>query len=191
MEQKKHLPLKIVNSILLLASLVLCVIAMIKNPADTSALGTNPLVPVCDVLKILTLAFGLVYMLMNYSKSAHIVYKCFFAALFFATFMQVVAMMLHPASFSIYNSVLNLIPIAAIAVLATAKDLGKKNTLLLTLVFVLCRLVLLIDYIINISHFGTAAIGMLSGGIANFLVALTAGIMVIGKYMDKTERGTK
>ncbi|MBQ0026351.1 MAG: hypothetical protein KBS79_03160 [Lachnospiraceae bacterium] len=190
MEQKKHLPLRIVNSILLLASLAFCVIAMIKNPADTSAMGTNPFTTVCDVLKILMLAFGLVYMLMNYSKNASVIYKVFFVVLFIGTFIQAVYSASTP-NYSVYKTVLNLIPVAAIAVLAVAKDLGKKNTMLLTIVFVLCRLVLLINYIINISDYGTGAVGILSTGVANLLIALTTGVMVIGKYLDKTERGTK
>ena len=191
MEQKKHLPLRIVNSILLLASLVLCVIAMINNPADTSIWGTNPLTTVCDVLNILSLAFALVYMLMNYSKSASVIYKCFFAALFIETFIRTVYLLSAPNSAAAYVAVLQLLPVAVIAVLAVAKDLGKKNTVFLTVVFVLCRLAELIRAVANFSHFGTAAFGVLSANISSLLIALITGFIVIGKYLDKTERGTK
>ena len=191
MEQKKHLPLRIVNSILLLASLMLCVVAMVKNSADTSSWGTNPLAIICTSLNILMLAFGLVYMLMNYSKGAAIVYKCFFVALFIGTFIQTVYLSSAPNSPSAYRTVLQLIPVAAIAILAAAKDLGKKNTIFLTIVFVLCRVISLISAIVDLSHFGTAAFGVLSANISNLLISLTTGVMVIGKYLDKTERGAK
>ena len=191
MEHKNHLSLRIVNSILLLASLGLCIIAMIKNSSDTSAFGSNPLTTICDVLNILMLAFGLVYMLMNYSKNAAIIYKAYFVMLYIGIFVQAILLPSAPYFNTTYLLIFNLISLSAVAVLSVASDLGRKKSFLFATLFVLCRLVLLITFIVKVPGYGTATIGVVSAGVSNFLIALTTGVMVIGKYLDKNERGTK
>ena len=126
MESKKHLPLRITNAILLVASLALCVFAMINNSNDTSKFGNNPLTTICDVLNILMLTFGLVYLLMNYSKNAAIIYKAYFVALYLGAFLQIVLQ--STSNGPMFSFVSFLISFSAIVVLATAKDLGRNKS---------------------------------------------------------------
>lgn len=189
MENKKHLPLRITNAILLAASLVLCVVAMIKNSTDTSAFGNNPMTTICDVLNILMLAFGLVYLLMNYSKNAAIIYKFYFAVLYVGTFVQAILLPSAPYFNSTYLLALNLIALSAIAVLSIASDLGRNNSLILVSLFILCRVALFVIFISNTSIDGSAVIGVISSGVSNLLISLTTGYMVLGKYTDKKDRG--
>lgn len=188
MENKKHLPLRITNAILLAASLALCVFAMINNPTDTSFFGSNPLTTVCDVLNIFMLTLGLVYLLMNYSKSAAIIYKAYFVALYIAAFLQI--LLISSINGSTLFITLYLISLSAIVVLATASDLGRNKSLLLAVLPILCRLVILIRFFMNISNYGTTLIGVLSSNVSYFVISLVTAYMVLGKYTDKKDRGT-
>lgn len=78
-----------------------------------------------------------------------------------------------------------------LTIMAVAKDLGKTKTLIVALICILCRVILLILSLCNLKIFGTAALGLLGNDIVNILFAITTAFMVMGKYLDKTERGTK
>ena len=190
MEKKKYLPVRIIHAILLLASLGLCVYALIKSPADTSKYGASWLSIVVTLLDLLMLTFGLAYLLMNYSKSAAIIYKVFFALLFTGAFVQTIFLATLPESEPAYIIVLNIIPVAVVSALAVAKDLGRTNTVILVTTFILCRLILMIVIFANLSDYGSGAVGAISNCVSNLLIAITTGLMVFGKYLDKAQRGT-
>ena len=188
--EKKHLPLRIVHSVLLIAALVFCIVALIKNPTDTTVYGGNPIVIVCDLLNIVTLAFGAVYIAMGYEKRAAIFYKMFMAALTVAAVFQVALLMTNVIlPFSL--ALLYLVALVMTTILAVSQDLGKTDTYIVVTVLVLCRCVLLISMLSSLSFFGTSVIGVLSASIASLLTAITAGLAVCGKYLDKAERGAK
>lgn len=190
MESKKYLPLKIIHLILLAAAEVLCIAAIVTSSGDKSASGSI-LGSLCHILEFLCLGTGITYFLRGYKKSAASYYKFFMYTFLVMVFVQTVRHMVELGSLNIFNACLYLIPLVMITTLAVAKDLGKTKSYIVAVI-------LLISYIIPFAFAIPlamekdliAAIGLLSSDIANILIAITSLLMVVGKYIDKTERGT-
>ena len=191
MKDEKYLPIRIIHLLLMLATLVLCIIALIQSPTDTSIYGKNPLTMVSNVLNILALICGMVYIARSYKKNAAMYYKVFMTTLFVAELIQMANIFTLPISYSAFDIIINIIPVICIGILAAAKDLGKKKTIIVASVYVACRIIRLICNIAIIDSLGEDKLSVISLCIENLTVALTAGGATIGKYLDKAERNAK
>ena len=118
MKENKYLPVRIIHVVLMLVSLALCVIALARNSADTTVYGRNPLTVVGNVLNILAVLCGIIYIVNCYRKDAAKYYKVFIIILFVAELLQMVYIFILPISASAIDIICNAVPVICLAVLA-------------------------------------------------------------------------
>lgn len=189
MENKKYLPIKIVHLILLIASLVMSIIALIKYSADDSVYATSIFPVVCTVINIAALVVGFIYLIKGYKKNANWYYKAFMrlCVLFDILLMTYFSQIIIPY----YETFVYMVSTIMLVVLAVGKDLGKRETYIFFVVMLICQAVPFVTSLRVLSSFGSSAFGILSQQIANILNVGTIGFMIAGKYIDKSERGTE
>ena len=189
MENKKYLPIKIAHLALLAASLVMSIIALVKNSADDSIYGASIFPVLCTLVNIAALVVGFIYLVKGYKKNANWYYKAFmrlnvlFGVLLLTYFSKLVV--------PYYETFVYMISTVMIVVLAIGKDLGKRETYIFFVIMLVCQFVPLITSLRILPLFGSAAFGMISQQIATILNVGTIGFMIAGKYIDKSERGAE
>lgn len=189
MENKKYLPIKIVHLILLIASLVMSVIALIKYGSTDTIYTASAFPAACTVTNIAALVVGFIYLIKGYKKNANWYYKAFMrlCVLYEILLMTCLSQFVVPY----YNAFVYMVSTVMIVVLAVGKDLGKRETYIFFVVMLVCQLIPLVMSLRVLTYFGSSAFGMLSQEIANILNVGTIGFMIAGKYIDKSERGTE
>lgn len=137
---------------------------------------------ICAVTAVLTAAFGFCYFMFRYKKNGALFYKLFMAAFTVTQGLRIAAGQQHIA--------LTLLMLAALivtVVLATAKDLGNTKTKVCAAVLmVLTFAAAVFTYLLADEN---ARLTYLASTTA--VLSCTAALMVVGKYSDKDERGTK
>ena len=189
MENKKYLPIKIAHLILLFASLVMSIIALVKNGSDNSIYATTIFPVLCTIVNIAALVVGFIYLVKGYKKNANWYYKAFMrlCVLYEILLMTCLSRFVVPY----YNAFVYMVSTVMIVVLAVGKDLGKRETYLFFSIMLVCQFIPLVMSISVLPFFGSSAFGMLSQEIANILNVGTIGFMIAGKYIDKSERGAE
>ena len=190
MENKKYLPLKIVNFVLIAASLVFCFITLMNGTEDTSTFGNGSLMGICCFVNAFATIVLFFYMFLGYTKNAATYYKTFMA-LIVLDGVLIAAHLMNTVISPIWYAVLYLISLVANVILTFSKDLGKKNTYAAIAVFLLCRIGLLVADCFGVVTDGTQVLTVISMDVAFVLLALSAGFMAAGKYIDKASRGSK
>ncbi|MBQ0083395.1 MAG: hypothetical protein KBS52_01330 [Clostridiales bacterium] len=186
MENKKYLPIKIVNMLFIIAALVMSAMAFVKADANYSAIAE-----IAHSLNIFTLVAGLIYLVYGYKKNAAIYYKIFMGFLMISQGVLIVELINGNTEPPIYTSIIYAIAFIATVILTTAKDFGKAMTASIITVLALCRIAILIINLFSTETFDNTAFCQLSLDIANLLLVGTAAIMIAGKYIDKAQRGSK
>lgn len=189
MNNKKYLPIKIAHLVLLFASLVMSIIALVKF-GDGESIYTSSIFPIlCTLTNILALVVGFIYLAKGYKKKANWYYKAFMrlCILFEVLLMTNLSRYVVPY----YETLIYMISTIMIVVLAVGKDLGKKETYIFYAIMLVCKIASLITGLGVLTFFGASGFGMLSQKIANLLNVGTIGFMIAGKYIDKSERGSE
>ena len=190
MESKKYLPLKIINFVLIAASLAFCFITLISGTEDESSFGNGSLMGICCFVNAFATIVLFFYMFLGYTKNAATYYKTFMALLVLEGIL-IAAHLMSTVVSPIWYAFLYLLSLASTVVLTFSKDLGKKNTYTAIAVFLLCRAGLLIADCFGIVTSGEIVLTVVSMDVAFVLLALSAGFMAAGKYIDKASRGSK
>ena len=188
-ENKKLVPLMSAHCLLLAIALIASIISLF-TPNQLS-LGAEPLSILCTILCTLALGTGCIYLSLGYKKSAAIFYKIYMGLMTIeAMFRVVYAMLIGIDNF--WEGLLWAAPLVIIAILATAKDFGHKKTYILVAILVVLRIVFLISAIIKANVQNMAPVltfGVIVQAATYLILAITIGLMVAGKYMDKAQRG--
>lgn len=170
--------------ILLAAALVLSVIRFFR-PIESVVVLTY----IRLALGILAVLSGFVYVLGGYKKNDAVYYKLFmFLVCLEAVFTLIVDLMVTPAKgyTSPVSGILRTIICVNLVILAFAKDLGKQTSIGLAGAVLGVSLFNIIRLTVLYSSFG-----IIADAAAGLALALLVLLLVIGKYLDKTERGTK
>ena len=188
MENKKYLPLKIVQLLLIVAGVVLYVITLIAFTQGASAINI-----ISTVLNILALAAGFVYLIMGYKKEAHLYYKIFMWLFMVAEIIECTAIFSIGSSLSTFSVFIKVFALAIVILLGGAKDYGKVKSNIVSIALVVINIYTVIMVIIampNLTETIVPAEAMLFDAIGQLLLASTAALMVCFKYLDKDARGT-
>ena len=190
---KKYSTLAIVHLGLLCAAAVYCVVSAVMLfggfgfGAAGFAKGEGAQRGIIDVITILSLASGAVYVLKGYGKNAAFFYNAFICLQIAATALLVV---LEGVFFGGTATVLLMIAMGlkavAIALLIFLVDLGEKKSMMLFYVIVALDVVGLILALVSV-HAANAAY-LISAGVFRLLVSATIGLALLGKYADKADR---
>lgn len=136
------------------------------------------------VFYILSLVFGMLYLVKGYTKQAAVYYKVFLTMNAIPHFIEAYSSTIYPG-FSI-GTVVRIVQGILLLVLAFGKDLGRTNSWILFCVLLVCE-VLYSQFIIGPrGHFMvTMALTLI-----NLMLLGTVGVAIKGKYDDKDARGT-
>ena len=189
MENKKYLPVKIVHLILMVAAIILCCVSLTKISADTRVFSDSGLRMVSYIAEIIALISGIIYLAFGYKKNAAVYYKAFMVILVIV--QAIICYRQMVGEVSPRAAILSIIPFIMLVILATGKDLGKAKSYIIAAILLVCRLIILV---LDISVFGAmlnTGFSIICFAVSDVLLAGTTFFMVTGKYLDKTERGTK
>ena len=185
MENKKYLPLKIGHLILIVAGIALYVVTLFCfNQGSTALMKTS------TVLNIVALVAGFVYLSMGYKKNAAVYYKTFMWILVVAEIIENTAIFSMGTS-SVSNTLEVILALVLFVLLAGAKDYGKTKSNIIAIALVAINVYAVISLFSMLDQFGAMAMGVMFDQIGQLILASTTALMVCGKYIDKTARGTK
>ena len=141
------------------------------------------------IANIIAFVAGFVYLLKGYSKQASAYYKVFMWLVLVSQIVETSSII--TANTTLFDAFKNTINIVLFTLLAGAKDYGKKNTYALAIAVIVFNVYAVIDVAIVAASFGTMAKMVVIDRLGQLVLAIVAGLMVCGKYADKTARGTK
>lgn len=184
MEKETNLFTKVVYFLLLIATGVFAVYSFFQANEFW-----HPSAILYEILVIAALVMALCYILKKFSKKAAGYYKAFMIMMVCASSISVLIRMVNGCP-SYFIAVLYLVALITAVVLATGVNLGWVLTIVAVSALIIARGCLLGRDIMVLSMFGKQGVFILSGAVSNLLLAVTASILVIEKYIDKHERNT-
>ena len=139
-----------------------------------------------NIVNVIALCFGIVYLLNGYTKKAAGYYKTFLLLIVVANIIGIAVMLLSDNS---VNKVLSLsvlvVKTIALLVLVFVKDLGKRNT------WIVFCILLFVDLLGGFSYLGDAVVAQrLIATLSRLTMDGSIGLAIRGKYKDKDARGT-
>ncbi len=191
MANKRFSWLRIINTILLAAVFILCLVTCTKiNDAQTAG-STDSMVWIRLLTDLITVATGLMYLFFGYRKRAALYFKLFMGFFALSQALLLSDLLADPMAQPFYFGIVYLLSFAAVLILSFGKDLGKGISLTLIGMLVIGGAVVLVMTLFLLDDFAPSAFEAVTRGVTNFLLAVTAGSMVLAKYLDKAERGSK
>lgn len=185
MEKKKKTALTIPHCILMVAALVLNCITLAKYAAVMGF--AMKAVIVTSVVGILA-ALG--YILLGYSKKAAGLYKLYMVMYILVCVFSLVGISKY-GNGEVVDLLLRLVIFTILIILAFWTNNGKTASYILVGVLVLAALGHILYAVFGMSAYPQENVAyVLMERIAEFMLASTAGVMVLAKYADKTARGT-
>jgi len=178
MEKKKLGAFNIVNIAVLGVGLVLLLIQMIRGTSEETPVKV--LVIISDILQIIALVCGAIYMVLCYTDKAAILYKLYMYA-FTGVSVLTALYTMTVGSGSMVASLLIIVILILAALLASAKDFDKVKTFIIAGLLLICQ----IGMIVVSCKAGAFALSSVS----TMVMILEAGIMAIAKYRGKAEKG--
>ena len=188
--KNSYLSLKVVHIVLLVVALISNFYSIINAGTDTSVYGTSSLIGFVKMANVLAIVSSFIYLIFGYKKNAAIYYKITMGALTLAQALNVMDIM-STTVVPLYNSLLIVTSLIIMVILATAKDFGEKNSSLLVLILVALRIVSVGIAAYYLPRMSTEKFTVLTNAITNLVFAGSVGLMVMAKYDDKAERGSK
>lgn len=185
MEKKKLTALTIVHCILVVAALALDCITLIKYAAIMSfemkaTIG----------LATIGLVAALIYILLGCTKKASGLYKLYMVMYVLACIFSIGGITKY-GNAEVADLMLRLAIFAILIILAFRPDNGKAISYILAGILVLAALAHILYAVFGLSAYETEKVTyVIMQRIAEFMLASTAGFMVVEKYADKTARGT-
>lgn len=183
MDKKKKTALTIPHCILMVAALVLDCVALGKF-----ASLMNFAMKAVIVTSVVAMLAALGYILLGYSKKAAGLYKLFMAMYILVCVFSMVGIT-SVGNGDVVAILLRLVIFAVLIILAFWTNNGKTASYILAAVIVLAAVARIL-YILFSANTQNVGAFLLMESIAEFMLASTAGVMVMAKYADKTARGT-
>ena len=178
MNTKKIKTLSIILAILLIAAAIGNIFLIINNK--------QAVWNVIAVAELLATLFGAFYVFVGCTKEK--------GARFFTVSMVLQALVYFLLTSLVPNETLGLmmmlIKFGCLCLLAFAKDLGKKKSYIIAIIYVVTCVFSFFKGI-RFDTFSFAALASLISRTENLLLAVSTMLMVAAKYYDKAERGTR
>ena len=189
MENKKYLPLKIIHLIFIVLGLGFYAYTLfgLKNafPDTKDAV----FVGIFTVATICALISGFLYLVHGYKKNAAAYFKGYVWILLINEIFTIIWN--NEITGSYYLKFIWTICLVLLTILTVGKDLDKAKSFTVAGLFFAGKLILLIYFLSKMQALGSAGINVVLGAAGQIVLAITTGLIVCGKYLDKAERGTK
>lgn len=153
---------------------------------------TSPMFMIDNCLKMFSVICGLIYAISGYKKNAAKYYKAFMilqlCTRIFDLSNDIYFTSLSDAYGSSYfTTVFKSIIVICVAILAFAKDFGKKKSLIVVYVSLICDAAVLVRVLTTYSN----SMGDVAMALAYFVLGAITAVFVDAKYIDKASRGAK
>ena len=179
--------LAIIHLIITVVCVGLCVWAMILSGGVGRGL-------IADFLELAALVLALFYLFKGYKKAAAKYYHWFLVSFTIAVVFNL-GFDIIAATLNGVTAILGLGIYGMLCILAVAKDLGKKNSMILGVLILAESIILLVVTLVytpGIIRGGDALTtqGIIRAGVQQCM-AIILNVMIIAKYKDKAARGSK
>ena len=186
MEKKKKTALTIPHCILMAAAVVLDCVTLGKF-APVMSFAIKAVI----VTSVVAMLAALGYILLGYSKKAAGLYKLYMAMYILVCVFSLIGISKY-GNGEVVELILRIAIFAILIILAFWTNNGKTASYILGGVLVLCSVGLILCVVFGVGGYtADQASYLLMELIAEFMLASTAGVMILAKYADKTARGTK
>ena len=191
--KKKFTPILLTHLVLMSVLAVLSIVGAANyfsaSAAHTGSMRTFGIMIACvQIVNVIALIFGFIYLWRGYEKKAARYYKLFLASMVLACTLACVANVLVSGfTISIH---LMIVKVIVLLVLIFVKDIGEKNTWILFVIMAVIDLVLGSGFLFPSNLRGMTLYKSISA-LSRLLVDGTIGFAIRGKYADKASRGTK
>ena len=105
--------------------------------------------------------------------------------------MFAAAEILNTGTSSVSNTLEVILALVLFVLLAGAKDYGKTKSNIIAIALVAINVYAVISLFSMLDQFGAMETGVMFDQIGQLILASTTALMVCGKYIDKTARGTR
>ena len=184
MENNKYLPLKILHLLLIAAGIAMYAVWLIFFNEGAAVIKN-----IVFVLNIGALVSSFIYLSKGYKKNAQLNYKIFLWFLLASEIMEYTSIFNEGVQFSVFRAFVTALTLVAFVMLIGAKDYGKIKTNIVSITLVVLTLYTAIATAPTIESLGFFNPYMIDA-LGQLILASSAALMVCGKYLDKTERGT-
>ena len=188
MEKKKYLPLKVIHLAFMVLGLCLYVYALTKAKSVLTTTSAYLIGILPTIIAILALISGFIYLVHGYKKNAAAYYKGFVWILLIKEIITTVSGNIMSSSLLMYVRVIDLV---LLTILTVGKDLGKTKSLTLVGLIFVGKMIVFVNYLISLQSLGLGVTARGVDSIGQIILTVTTCLMVIGKYLNKAERGTK
>ena len=192
MENKKYLPLKIVHLIFMTLGLgyylySLYSLVVIKDVfSDTKDVI---FIVIFTAATVCALISGFLYLSHGYKKNAAAYFKGYVWILLINEIFTVIWVSKTTDSYLL--KLIWTISLVLLTILTVGKDLGKTKSFAITGLFLAGKVFVFIYFLSRMQVLGSGGIDIVLGYAGQIIMAITTGLMVCGKYLDKAARGTK
>ncbi|MBQ0026353.1 MAG: hypothetical protein KBS79_03170 [Lachnospiraceae bacterium] len=188
---------RVFNTILLAAAAVLCILQFIQfagnlsgSDNDITTIFSAVFFQLYDIVYILAIVFGFLYMFGYYKKDAAKFYRRFMFLFSLSEFLLVVADLIGTKAMGAGSNISGVLATAVCVntfLLTFAKDLGRKTSIGLAISLLAVMLINSIRLLILYS----SILSFVALAVMDIAIACIACLFVLAKYADKAERGTK
>jgi len=168
------------NRVVMIIELVLLILSVVGN---IKGLGTSGKVQF--IFNLIAIVFALIYLFMEYQKSASIFYKLFAVSLVLKEAAAITNIAINEEVPAI-AFILVLICYTCVTLLAVSLDLGKIKSYVIECILCIASAISLVYVMISSTYSGIIVYNA-----TRLLLAVVFGIMIYAKYQDKEIRGTK
>lgn len=180
--EKKNLAFRIVHAIIVITGIVLYAYLLIVQN-NNSTLGV-----LVKGLELLTLVLGLIYIILGYKKNARLFYQMFMVLLVISQICDV-AYNFSNNTLSLTGIFFSLISLVLFTLLASAKDYGLTKSFSVSILLLSVKVLNILSYLPAIQKAEGLVMTDVLFNIGQFVLACSASLMVLGKYIDKDSRG--
>jgi len=184
---KKKLVLVFVNIILLLAGLGLMLTFFVLEKQTKFDIFTYLGLGVFGV----TVVLGVLYPYMDFKKDASVFYKGFMYSSTIYYALTVASLLAANEKVSPCIIIPAIGAYVLLLVLSVGKDMGRKASLAMAIIIVLCSLLPMVYYAVDYGKIGEMSKRLLFVYGSKLCLGVVTSVMIIAKYVDKKERGRK
>lgn len=186
----KKIVISLISSLLSIAGVVGIIMAAVLYNKNG-----NPIRYVNIGFLVVSFIFACIYLYLGFSKKGSLFYKLFMISLAVSGCICALETTGQNTKISVCFIIPLLGYIACYTILGFGYDLGRKNTIAIGIILLVCSLTPIIYTAVNFKALNSAEDGvsqyLLIEQSCRFVLALLTGSFILGKYADKQERGRK
>lgn len=189
MKNKKYLTLKVIHLIFMILGLCYYLYSLYGIKDGHYQAKDVVFIVILTITTVCALISGFIYLIHGYKKNSAAYFKGYVWVILINELFTAVWNI--GLSSSYFLKMVCSIELIFLTILTVGKDLGKTRSFTVVGLFFIGKLIMLINSFSYIQAFGSTGISIVLGYAGQIVLAITTGLMVCGKYIDKESRGAK